>query len=121
VAVADGAVCTSTVLRRRWGGTGRRREAEHHLRHPGTGAPLRNGLLSVSVIAGSATQAEVLTKAAFVAGAEQAADVLGRAGVTGALVLDSGRMITLDGFDRFRAAPPANPVDDPRPEPGAVG
>ncbi len=98
VRLADGAVCTSTVLARRWTGAG---GAEHHLRHPGTGAALSTGLWSVTVVAAAATQAEVLAKAAFVAGIEGAAAVLGGHGATGVLVTDGGGLMPLPGLDPF--------------------
>jgi len=100
VRVADGAVCTSTVLARRWAGP-RGGATEHHLRHPATGAALTTGLWSVTVVAASATQAEVLTKAAFVAGVDGAAAVIGGHGATGVLVADGGGVVPLAGLDPF--------------------
>jgi len=100
VRLADGAVCTSTVLSRRWRGPGRG-ATEHHLRHPATGAALDTGLWSVTVVAASATQGEVLTKAAFVAGVDGAAAVIGGHGATGVLVADGGGLVPLAGLDPF--------------------
>ncbi|MEZ5407160.1 MAG: FAD:protein FMN transferase [Acidimicrobiales bacterium] len=100
VRLADGAVCTSTVLSRRWAGP-RAGATEHHLRHPATGAALNTGLWSVTVVAASAVQAEVLTKAAFVAGADGAAAVIGGHGATGVLVADGGDLVPLAGLDPF--------------------
>ncbi len=100
VRLVDGAICTSTVLARRWTGPGGG-GPEHHLRHPGTGAALSTGLWSVTVVAASATQAEVLTKAAFVAGAGGAAAVIGGHGATGVLVADGGDLVPLAGLDPF--------------------
>lgn len=98
--LVDGAVCTSTVLARRWAGPGGG-GTEHHLRHPVTGAALSTGLWSVTVVAASALQAEVLTKAAFVAGAGGAGAVLGGHGATGVLVADGGELVPLAGLDPF--------------------
>lgn len=100
VRLADGAVCTSTVLARRWRGP-RGGATEHHLRHPHTGAALSTGLWSVTVVAASAMQAEVLTKAAFVAGVDGAAAVIGGHGATGVLVADGGGVVPLAGLDPF--------------------
>ena len=62
----DGGVCTSTISRRRWaGGVGE----VHHLVNPRTGRPTAGDIESVTVIGATAQQAEVLTKAAMVAGA----------------------------------------------------
>jgi thiamine biosynthesis lipoprotein len=69
-AVNDGGVCTSTTRNRRWT-TGR--GDVHHLLDPATGAPTDTRLESVTILAASAQQAEVLTKAAMVAGDEAAA------------------------------------------------
>lgn len=100
VRLVDGAVCTSTVLARRWAGPGGG-DTEHHLRHPGTGAALSTGLWSITVVAAAATQAEVLTKAAFVAGVGGAAAVIGGHGATGVLVVDGGDLVPLAGLDPF--------------------
>ncbi len=100
IRLADGAVCTSTVLARRWAGPGGGR-TEHHLRHPGTGVALSTGLWSITVVAAAATQAEVLTKAAFVAGCDGAAALIGGHGATGVLVTDGGALVPLAGLDPF--------------------
>lgn len=63
--IDDGGVCTSTTRRRRWA---TRQGAVHHVLDPRTGAPTDNTVESVTVLAASAQQAEVLTKAAMVAG-----------------------------------------------------
>ena len=60
--LAAGAVATSTVLRRRWQ-VGERRA--HHLIDPATGRPSDGELVAVTVVAGEATGAEVLAKAAL--------------------------------------------------------
>jgi thiamine biosynthesis lipoprotein len=52
---------TSSVLRRRWGGL-------HHLIDPRTGLPANTGLEEVSVVARSGFDAEVIAKAALLAG-----------------------------------------------------
>jgi thiamine biosynthesis lipoprotein ApbE len=59
-------------------------------------------LASVTVVSGDATTAEVLAKAAFVAGADAGAALLEGAGVTGLLVTDAGDVVELGGLDRFR-------------------
>jgi thiamine biosynthesis lipoprotein len=107
VGVVDGAVCTSTTTRRTWQGP---LGPEHHLRDPTTGAPVRSGLVSVTVIGARATQAEVLTKTAVVGGPAAAAAAIARAGATGVLTADDGRTILLDGIGPFVAAGAAEPV-----------
>jgi FAD:protein FMN transferase len=68
--ILDGGVCTSTINRRRW--TTRDGEV-HHIVDPRTGRPTSGDIESVTVIGATAQQAEVLTKAAMVAGAGAAA------------------------------------------------
>lgn len=63
--LVDGGVCTSSTGRRRWATpTG----PVHHLVDPRTGRCTADGVESITVVAGTAQQAEVLTKAAMVAG-----------------------------------------------------
>jgi thiamine biosynthesis lipoprotein len=63
--IDDGGVCTSTTTQRRWQ---HGRTEAHHLIDPRTGHPTKNRLESVTILAATAQQAEVLTKAAMVAG-----------------------------------------------------
>lgn len=61
-----GCVATSTTVKRRWPTlTG----SAHHLIDPATGAPVRNPLLSCSVLASTVVQAEIGTKMLFMAAA----------------------------------------------------
>jgi FAD:protein FMN transferase len=57
---------TSSVRRRRWG------EELHHLIDPRTGLPAHTGLEEVSVVAATGVEAEVVAKAALLAGPELA-------------------------------------------------
>ena len=98
--VSDGAVATSTKLRRRW----RRGDVMlHHLLDPSTGAPADSGLATVTVIAGDAWWAEVLAKAAFVAGPDAGVRLLEESGVEGLLVADDGTVIETAGLAAFRS------------------
>lgn len=99
VTLGTGAIATSTRLRRAWERDGR---PQHHLIDPATGEPARSGLASVTVIAGEAWRAEVLAKAAFVAGAAEGAGIVERAGATGLFVTDAGEVVELAGLDGFR-------------------
>lgn len=72
VAVADGAVATSSIRVRNWVAPDGR--AVHHLVDPRTGEPARTGLIAVTVAAPDAAWAEVWTKALFLAGAGGIAD-----------------------------------------------
>jgi len=99
LAFAEGAVATSTRLRRAWS---RGDRALHNLIDPRTGAPARSGLASVTVVAGDAWRAEVLAKAAFVAGRDDGARLVVDAGATGLLVTDDGGVVELPGLATFR-------------------
>jgi FAD:protein FMN transferase len=98
--LADGAVATSTRLRRAW----RRGDARfHHLLDPSSGRPAWTGLAAVTVLARSAAEAEVLAKAAFVAGPDAGADLLLEHGVTGLLLHDDGSLHELAGLTAYLA------------------
>ncbi len=101
VRMVDGAVCTSTTLKRRWQTA---RGQEHHLRDASTGASLQSGVATVSLIGATATQTEVLTKAVLAAGVDGAHEVAARFAVTGLFVDDGGAIHELAGFDRFATA-----------------
>ncbi len=87
VALADGAAVTSTRLIRQWRRAG---VPLHHLIDPGTGVSAWTGVAAVTVIAARAARAEVLAKAAFLAGVEEGTRLLDAAGVSGLIVEDSG-------------------------------
>jgi thiamine biosynthesis lipoprotein len=89
VALADGAVATSTPLARRWRQGGAER---HHLVDPATGSQVGPGLAQVSVVAGAGWWAEVLAKAALVAGPDGCLGVLSSAGVAGLALDDAGNL-----------------------------
>jgi thiamine biosynthesis lipoprotein len=96
--LAEGAVVTSTRARRAWtrGGV-----PQHHLIDPRRGAPAASGLRSVTVVAAEAATAEVLAKAAFVAGPDAGRILLGEHAVTGLLVDDRGHVEHLPGLEAF--------------------
>jgi thiamine biosynthesis lipoprotein len=100
--LAEGGVATSSRLRRAWRRAG---TAVHHLIEPATGASARTGLASVTIVAGETWWAEVLAKAAFVAGPEAGAALVRDAGATGLFVHDDGRVAELPGLGAFREAP----------------
>lgn len=97
--IDDGAVVTSTRLRRRWLVDG---AEQHHLIDPRTGRSAFSGWAQVSVIAGTATDAEILVKALFLAGRE-CRDLLDDHDARAVLVGDDGHVETF-GFDDERDA-----------------
>jgi thiamine biosynthesis lipoprotein len=76
--IDDAAIVTTTDRFRRWVHAGRE---QHHLVDPATGLPARTGLAAVVVADRSCARAEVLAKAAFVAGRERGEALLARFGV----------------------------------------
>lgn len=95
VRLASGGVATSTTRRRRWEVDG---EVRHHLLDPRTGAPSDSGVASVTVVASETWWAEVLAKAALVAGIEDGLALLADEGVDGVLVADDGAFHPTPGF-----------------------
>jgi thiamine biosynthesis lipoprotein len=102
VRLAAGAVATSTTRRRRWRRAG---EVRHHLIDPATGRPSRSGVASVTVVAADAWWAEVLAKAALVAGPTAGLALLEAEGVDGVLVTDDGGMRPTTGFAGWCSGP----------------
>ena len=88
VRVADGGVCTSSRTRRRWRGG-------HHLIDPATGAAAFPGRAAVTVLAATATDAEIWAKAAFLGGL----GVL--PGLTGLAVDDAGAVQVTADFQEY--------------------
>jgi thiamine biosynthesis lipoprotein len=87
VALHEGAAVTTTRLVRQWRRAGM---TMHHLIQPRTGCSAWTGVAAVTVVAGGAARAEVLAKAAFLAGPEEGMRVLQAAGVSGLIVDDAG-------------------------------
>lgn len=123
VRMAEGAVATSSTLRRRWTieddpapGSPARRSA-HHLIDPATGSPSDRDLVSVTVVAANAATAEVLATAAIVAGSGVGPDLVTGLDAAAALIDVDGRVLTAGPFDRFLAL---GPPSSRRPAVGAA-
>jgi thiamine biosynthesis lipoprotein len=101
LALAAGAVATSTTRLRAWAVAGERR---HHLIDTTTGAPWSGDVVAVTAIARQAVDAEVAAKAALLAGDDEgdAVDALESLGCDGVASTTSGCVATTDGFDLFR-------------------
>ncbi|CRK55270.1 Thiamin biosynthesis lipoprotein ApbE [Alloactinosynnema sp. L-07] len=98
LALAEGAVATSTRLRRRW----RHGERDqHHLIDPLTGVPATNPVVSVTVVAGEAHWAEALAKAALIGGLSAGRRLLDTHGVGGVLVTEDGARHCAGDWERF--------------------
>jgi thiamine biosynthesis lipoprotein len=96
--VADGAVATSTTLRRRWQTDGQTR---HHLIDPQTGLPSDTDLTLTSVVAGEAWVAEVLAKAVLLAGSAHPFDIIGGTGAQALAVDAEGRVHATPGLGEY--------------------
>jgi FAD:protein FMN transferase len=97
-------VATSGTSVHRWQHAG---EVRHHLIDPRTGASAVTDIVQATVVAGSASEAEGLAKAAVIAGSDDGLALLERARVRGAVLLtDRGETLaspgTLDLLDEPR-------------------
>jgi thiamine biosynthesis lipoprotein len=101
VGLRDGAVATSTTLRRRWRVDGATR---HHLIDPATGRPSATRITFATVVAGEAWAAEVLAKAIMLRGRPRHFDVLGRTGAEAIVVDDQGACDASFGFRTYTEA-----------------
>ena len=108
--LSDGAVATSTTLRRRWDVDG---EARHHLIDPGTGRPAATDLTLATVVAGEAWVAEVLAKAVLLRGLPHPFDLIGGTGAEALVVDDTGRVLVSDGFTAFTGGVLPGPIPVP--------
>jgi thiamine biosynthesis lipoprotein len=110
VGLTDGAVATSTTLKRRWDVDG---EARHHLIDPGTHRPAATDLTLASVVAGDAWVAEVLAKAVLLRGLPYQFDLIGGTGAEALVVDDTGRVLVSDGFTAFTGGEVPGPIPVP--------
>jgi thiamine biosynthesis lipoprotein len=102
--LAEGAVATSSTLRRTWRDGER---AAHHLIDPRLGRPAGGELVTVTVVAGIAAAAEVLAKAAIVTGTTEAARaLLDDHGVAALVVPTRGAPVSVGGFADLCWTPP---------------
>lgn len=102
VAVASGAVATSTTLKRSWTVAGERR---HHLIDPRTGLPAQGQAAAVSAIAAEAADAEVAAKVALLASPGQELATLDDLGCPGLVVTADGAVRASADLRRFQLEP----------------
>jgi thiamine biosynthesis lipoprotein len=95
-AIAGGGVGTSGVGRRSW--LDRDGRPAHHLLDPATGRPAFTGVVQVTALAPTATEAESLAKEALLSGPERADRILVHGG---AIVLEDGNFVVLDPGTRI--------------------
>ena len=96
--VSDGAVATSTTLRRRWKVAG---ETRHHLIDVATGRPSTTHRTFATVVAGYAWAADVLAKALVLDGNRDPFALLRASGAEALVVGDDGHIDTSFGLAAF--------------------
>jgi thiamine biosynthesis lipoprotein len=99
VRLYDQALATSTTAVRRWQRGGR---LHHHLIDPATRRPAESGVISVTVIAGSATEADVFAKTGLLLGADRGLAFLEEQDAPGLFVLDDGGAVHTAGWPGTR-------------------
>ena len=99
IAMDAGAVASTWRTKRAW--TAPDGTPRHHLIDPATGLPAASGLAGVTVITGQAWHAEVLAKAAFLAGPVEGAALLASHNAAGLLIADDGRAHESGDWARF--------------------
>jgi FAD:protein FMN transferase len=103
VAVADKAVVTSGDYQRFF--LDRNGQRRHHILNPQTGYPSESGLISVTVVADHATDADAMSTIIFAAGLQKGAEILKRRPGAGAVLIDTDLrlFVTTDLKDCFQA------------------
>jgi thiamine biosynthesis lipoprotein len=108
----DGGVATSSRAKRRWSHYG---ADQHHLIDPRTGRPSMSPLLCVTVVAGETWWAEVLAKAALLAGPVAGRSLIEAHEAAALFVDEDGGMSTVGPLDQwlttFRAGDRQAPVE----------
>lgn len=94
-ALRNGAAATSSTLGRRWG------PGLHHIIDPATGRPADSDVVSATVFAETAVQAEVLAKACIVLGRERGLKLIRERRCYGVLVTEQGCPILTPGIEEF--------------------
>lgn len=111
IGLTDHGIATSSRLIRRWTVGGAER---HHLLDPRTGASIDTGLDALTVIARDAWLAEVLTKAAFIAGPAGAHALIEGLGAAALLVESPERVTATAAFASFVVGPGGTQVRAPQ-------
>ena len=102
VDLVEGAVATSSRMKRRWTVDG---EPRHHLIDPRFGLSVESDVAAVTVVAALGWQAEVLAKAAFVGGPVQGLGLVAQLGGTALLIDEYGHQTAGDGWSRYFRSP----------------
>jgi thiamine biosynthesis lipoprotein len=98
LALGSGAVVTSTTAMRRWRGPD---GPAHHIIDPATGRPSASDVVTATVVAACAVDAEPLATAAVVGGRAWAESAVVGAGVAGLLVGADGMVVRVGDIEAF--------------------
>lgn len=99
LSLGAGAVASSWRTKRTWiGADGLPR---HHLIDPRTGRSAASGIAGVTVVAAQGWRAEILAKAAFLAGPEDGTALIAQSGAAGLVIADDGSMHPAGNIDAF--------------------
>ena len=97
--IRDQAVATSGIDRRRWQRNG---VWQHHLIDPRTGRPSESDLLTATVIAPTAVEAEVYAKAVFLLGSQAGLDFVDeRPSLAACVMTASGEALLSDSMQEY--------------------
>ena len=108
VCLEAGAVASSWRTKRTWiGPDGRPR---HHLIDPRTGVSAATGVAGVTVVAAQGWRAEVLAKAAFLAGPSEGPTLIAQSGAAGIVVADDGTVHRAGNIAEFLRPPCVDPI-----------
>jgi len=99
VVLEAGAVASTWRTKRAW--TSPDGTLRHHLIDPATGLPAASGLAGVTVVTGRGWRAEVLAKAAFLAGSVEGAALLAANDAAGLLIDDDGGVHEAGAWAQF--------------------
>jgi len=94
-----GAVASTWRTKRTW--IGPDGSPRHHLIDPATGRSAASGIAGVTVVAAQGWRAEVLAKAAFLAGPDEAPALIAEAGAAGLVIADDGSVQRAGNVDAF--------------------
>jgi FAD:protein FMN transferase len=99
LSLSGDAICTSATTQRQWQINNIRK---HHLIDPRSGLPSDSGVISATIIAGTAVLAETLSKAALILGPQDGLQLIEKLRpARGMLVLNDGRCLTSSNFRKF--------------------
>lgn len=98
VGLDDGAVASSTTLKRRWATAS---GEAHHLIDPRTGRPGASDVAAATVIASEAVWAEIFAKCVVIAGTRAGLGLVGRHRLASLVTVCDGTTVRTNSFERY--------------------